>query len=414
MARILFLAHRIPYPPNKGDKIRSWHFLEYLMERHEIHLGFFIDDPADLEHVDFLQKRSASLHFSFASPLKQKLFSLKGFLTGTSLTENAYPSSGMRSFVANLIDTNQVDAVFLYSAATYRFLPKNMKGVPIITDFVDVDSAKWEAYAANNSWPMSLIFRREGAKLAAFEAHVADRSLASVLVSKDEAALMRNRLSNRQQNAGKILGITNGVNAKAFSPEKYSTTSTKGRLIFTGAMDYAPNIEAVVWFVENVFHRVKLEHPHVELVIAGKPVAPDVQRLDAHDGVNVIGAVDDMAETIAGASIVIAPLLTARGIQNKVLEGMAMAKPVIATRAANEGINAPDRAAIWIANDPDGFAEAVAALLEPTAAKQLGVAARNFVMDNFSWSKSCRAIEALLIDASDHATQPRQGGRIDL
>lgn len=409
MARILFLAHRIPYPPNKGDKIRSWHFLEYLMERHEVHLGFFVDDRADLEHVDFLKKRSASMQFSYASPLKQKIFSLKGFLTGTSLTENAYPSSEMRGFVAHLVDTNQIDAVFLYSAATYRFLPKDMKDVPIITDFVDVDSAKWDAYAANNVWPMSSIFHREGAKLAAFEAHVAAHSSTSVLVSNDEAALMQSRLSEQRQDAGKVLGITNGVNAQAFSPEKYSITPTRGRLIFTGAMDYAPNIEAVVWFVKHVFHRVKFEHPWIELVIAGKPVAPEVQRLDVDDGVSVLGAVDDMAETIATASIVIAPLLTARGIQNKVLEGMAMARPVIATSAANEGINAPDRTAIWIANDPDSFVEAVVALLEPVAAKQLGAAARNFVMKNFNWSSSCKAIEALLIEASNRTSQPQRG-----
>ena len=402
MARILFLAHRIPFPPNKGDKIRSWHFLEYLLDRHEIHLGFFVDDSSDLKHVDFLRERCASLEFSYAAPLKQKICSLRGFFTGTSLTENAYPSSDVRKFTAQLIENKQVDAVFLYSAATYKFLPKDMNDIPVITDFVDVDSAKWEAYADNNDWPKNVIFRREAAMLAAFEAHVAAHSVASILVSGDEAALMNSRLVDQQQPDRNVLGITNGVNSKVFSPAKFVTSSNHKQLIFTGAMDYAPNIEAVIWFVEHVYHRLKKEHADLELVIAGKPVAPAVKKLGSYDGIKVTGAVDDMAETIANAAIVIAPLRTARGIQNKVLEGMAMAKPVIATSAANEGINAPDRTAIWIAEDADDFVNGVNALLEPSTAKTLGDAARAFVEENFNWDNSCKALETLLKNATNH------------
>lgn len=380
------------------------------MDRHEVHLGFFVDDHADLQHVEFLKTQSASLQFIYASPIKQKLSSLRGFLTGTSLTENAYPSSEMRSYTKGLIDNDQVDVVFLYSAATYRFLPNDMREVPVITDFVDVDSAKWDAYAETNSWPMSWVFRREGKRLAAFEADVAARSETSILVSEDEAVLMRTRLIRRHQNGANVVGISNGVNTDAFSPEKFTTTPIPGRLIFTGAMDYAPNIEAVVWFVEQVFERVQQAHPEIELIIAGKPVAPEVKRLGSREGVSVIGAVDDMAETIATASIVLAPLLTARGIQNKVLEGMAIAKPVIATSAANEGINAPDRRAIWIANDADDFVEAVKALLEADTAKKLGDEARRYVRDNFNWNQSCKAVEGLLIAASVQTKSSKSGG----
>ena len=381
-----------------------------------MHLGFFVDDKADLKHVEFLRANSASLEFSFASPLEQKISSLKGFLNGTSLTENAYPSEAMRKFTTQLVQNREIDAVFLYSAATFTFLPKKMDGIPIVTDFVDVDSVKWEAYAENNSWPMSAVFRREAAKLAFFESLVAARSAASILVSADEAALMSKRLAShndagsqftdKTQQPIKPVGITNGVDSLMFSPEKYTTKPNSKRLIFTGAMDYAPNIEAVVWFVEEVFPRLKQIYPEMEFVIAGRPVAPAVEKLDLCEGVSVIGAVDDMAETIAAAAIVVAPMMTARGIQNKVLEGMAMAKPVIATSAANEGINAPDRDALWVADNADAFVEAVEAMMAASAAAKLGQAARQFVLDHFNWDNSCAALQTLLSKVT--ASEPKK------
>jgi len=401
MARILFLAHRIPYPPNKGDKIRSWHFLEYLMLRHEIHLGFFIDAEEDLKHVDFLEKQCCSIEYCFASPLKQKIASLAGFFNGTSLTENAYPSRKMKRFVSALIEDKKIDAVFLFSAATFTFLPRDLQGIPIITDFVDVDSAKWEAYADNGKWPMSMIFGREAKRLAAFEAKVAQRSVANILVSENEATLMKGRLAAEISDDLSILGITNGVNTSVFSPEKYTASISPNQMIFTGAMDYAPNVEAVEWFVHSVFLRLKKDYSDMEFIVAGRPVAPSVQKLNAYDGVIVLGAVDDMAETISRSAIVVAPLLTARGIQNKVLEGMAMGKPVIATSAANEGINAPDQEAIWIADDADSFIAATKALLNEETAIRMGFTARKFVDQNFNWAASCASLEDLISKAID-------------
>lgn len=379
--------------------------MQYLMEHHEVHLGFFVDAKEDLKHIDFLEKQCASLEYCFASPLKQKIASVWGFLNGTSLTENAYPSREMRRFVANLINTKGIDAVFLFSAATYSFLPDELYGIPIITDFVDVDSAKWEAYADSGKWPMSSVFRREAIKLAAFEAKVAQKSVTSILVSDDEARLMDCRLAERGQQGLSVLGVTNGVDTTVFSPEKYSVSIQSKQLIFTGAMDYAPNVEAVIWFVESIFNRLKAEYPDIEFVIAGRPVSPAVQSLDLYDGVKVIGAVDDMAETISAAAIVVAPLLTARGIQNKVLEGMAMGKPVIATSAANEGINAPDNKAIRIADDADAFIDAIEAMLDSTASKKMGEAAREFVAENFNWETSCKKLETLINEAINKETE---------
>ncbi len=396
MARILFLSHRIPYPPNKGDKIRSWHFLEHLCKNHEVHAGFFIDDKDDFEHLEFLESKCETVLYAFATPSAQKLASLRGLITGGSLTENAYPSPNFRRQLRSLLEKHAFDLIFLYSAATYSFLPDDIEKIPIITDFVDVDSEKWRAYGDNSKWPMSWVFAREAETLSRFEAKVANKSACSILVSDDEARLMRGRLQERNIEAF-VQGIPNGVDISAFAPENYDTPAAGHRIIFTGAMDYAPNVEAVVWFAENVFEKLKQEIAGIEFLIAGRPVASAVQRLGRRDGIVVLGAVDDMAAEIAKADIVIAPLQTARGIQNKVLEGMAMAKPVVCTRAANEGINAEHGITALLSETPDEFVQAIRSLLDSAPMRQsIGGAARNFVDQKFSWKAAFSSIDTVV------------------
>lgn len=396
MARILFLAHRIPYPPNKGDKIRSWHFFKHLAENHEVHVSFFIDDPLDLQFVDHIDGMCASVTWAFASPLKQKIASLRGLLNGKSLTEMAYPSKSFRKSVSQKL-VDGIDLIFLYSAATATFLPNTIQQ-PIITDLVDVDSAKWEAYAHSAKFPVNMIYAREGRCLGAFEAALAKRSEASILVSGDEAKLFESRLSRMGMQTA-VCGIENGVNIDVFDPAKYSTEKQPREpvLLFTGAMDYAPNIEAVIWFADHVFPSLRQEFPDLLFRIAGRPVASQVQALDQIDGIEVVGPVDDMAQEIAAASVIVAPLQTARGIQNKVLEGMAMAKPVVCTSAANEGINAPSGKCVLQADLPVDFARAVKdLLLSPATRKEIGRNARTFVTENFSWMSAFEKLDNLI------------------
>ncbi|WP_262695021.1 TIGR03087 family PEP-CTERM/XrtA system glycosyltransferase [Kordiimonas aquimaris] len=404
MARILFLSHRIPYPPNKGDKIRSWNFLKHLLCKNEVHLGFFIDDKADVKHISFLQEQCASVMYAFASPLKQKLSAIKGFVTDKSLTECAYPSKKIRQDIKSLIFTKKFDLIFVYSAAPFAWLPSQVDDVPIITDLVDVDSAKWEAYAAGASIPIRWIYNREAKYLSRFEAFVASKSKACSLVSNDEAALFKKRMPLNLQKTTQVYGITNGVDCAAFNPRIQNETGAKQnistRLIFTGAMDYRPNIEAVKWFTKHVLPKLFDHDSSIEFIIAGAPVAPEVKELSHHAYINVLGRVDNMADEINSADIVVAPLQTARGIQNKVLEGMAMAKPVIATSAANEGINAPDNEAIIIADTAEAYVAAINNLLaDPKQSAVIGKNARKFVEQHFSWSASWSALDNMINSA---------------
>lgn len=393
MANILFLAHRIPYPPNKGDKIRSWHFLSHLLDKHNVHLGFFVDDSKDLEHVPFLEKRAASICFEKTTPLAQKVRSLRGLVTGKALTVSAYPYGHIQRYTSELISSENLDLVVLFSAATGPLVSDSCE-VPIITDLVDVDSEKWAAYAKNAKWPLSWIYRREGAKLGEYEAELSSRSRETLLVSEQEAELFS--VLNPEQ-ASKSHAVPNGVDLQKFSPNLYADPSRNDTIIFTGAMDYQPNIEAVTWFCREIWPMIFAKNNGAIFKIAGGPMTSKLEALKGVPGVEVLGYVDDMAKEIAAAAVCVAPLRTARGIQNKVLEAMAMGKPTVATRLANEGINAVDGDSICVADTASDIAAKVNELIANSVEqKRVGKSARAFVENHFTWDHAFAKLDALV------------------
>lgn len=397
MARILFLAHRIPYPPNKGDKIRSWHMLEHLCRHHEVHLAYYVDDRRDLVHTEKLQGMVKSQAFATVSKWWQKLRALTGLLSGAPLTVAAYPKGKLGRYCHALLDAGEIDLVFLFSGAVAPLVfARGTPPCPVVADLVDVDSAKWQAYAASAHWPMSWLYAREHRTLAAYEREIAAQAAATLLVSEDEAALFRAGVS--AELGSKVHAVLNGVDLERFDPGRYPAPDNVVRqVIFTGAMDYAPNVEAVQWFVKAVWPRVHAAMPDASFVIAGGPVSTAVAELGQAPGVSVLGYVDDMAATIAGAQVVVAPLLTARGIQNKVLEGMAMAKPVVATGAAKEGIAATAGRDLVVADDPGDFAQQVLDLLQDREKReQIGTAARRYVEAVHSWPHCLEALDKTL------------------
>lgn len=393
MANILFLAHRIPYPPNKGDKIRSWNFLKRLAEHHTVHAGFYVDDPRDLDYISLLEGSVASLSYEEVSPLQQKIRSLSGFLTGKSLTESAYPYSKLKKYANDLFLNKKIDLVFLFSAATAPIVLGNFSG-PIIADLVDVDSEKWLAYSKASAWPISWIFRREARLLAKFEAKVAGNAEATLFVSEDETHLF---CARHPELVETTVSVKNGVDLVQFNSANYPNVQSGKSLIFTGAMDYQPNIEAVEWFCRQVWPLIYKKHPDATFQIAGGSAGLRVKALEATEGVSVLGYVEDMAEALSRASIVVAPLQTARGIQNKVLEAMAMAKPVVATSLANEGINGEDGKQLLVANTAKSFASAVFSLIDSAEKRaELGTEGRTFVEKGFSWQRSFEELNRLI------------------
>ena len=390
MDGLLFLAHRIPFPPNKGDKIRSFHLLRHLGTRYEIHLGAFVDDPDDWPYQDALKPYCASIKLIPLNPRRAKLASLSGLLSGEALTLPYYRSRELKRWAAKLAASGTVTRGLAFSSAMAKFMPPTL--ARRVIDMVDVDSDKWTQYASTQRWPLSWVYAREGRKLAEWEARVAQDFDATLLVSHDEAALLQQHVPQARH---KIGVFENGVDAEYFSPARdYPNpypTEVQG-VVFTGAMDYWPNIDAVSWFAERIFPAVRDAVPAAQFTIVGSRPGAAVLALARQPGVVVTGSVSDVRPYLAHAACAVAPLRIARGVQNKVLEAMAMARPVVASAQAAEGIRAEAGRDFILAQGEAEFARAVVAQLQTPAS---AARARDCILENYDWARNLRAIDPL-------------------
>ena len=406
MQDLLYLAHRIPYPPNKGDKVRSFNEVKYLAQRYRVHLGAFIDDSADWEHVEALKQYCGETHFVSLNSKLARLKSARGLLTGEALTLPYYRDAGLDAWVKHMLASHSIRHVVIYSSPMAQYV-RGISGVRRIADFVDVDSDKWRQYAPTKSWPLSWVYAREAEKLLAFERSVAAEFDATLLVAPHEAQLLRDIAP---ESAARIHHANNGVDADFFSPaHRFETPYTGNELpiVFTGAMDYWPNIDAVEWFADEIFPSVRAQHPQAHFYVVGARPSPRLQRLNAMDCVTVTGGVPDVRPYIAHAQLAVAPLRIARGIQNKVLEAMAMAKAIVVSPHAAAGIAADVEKEFVVAADAQAFAVQVNRLLTADLRHAIGEVGRARVLADYSWEANLSKFDTLLSDAT-----PPQGGTV--
>lgn len=391
MANLLYLVHRLPFPPNKGDKVRSYHLLKHLATRHRVFVGTFIDDPDDEVHVDALRALCSGLYVTRLRAVRARIRSMVGLLDGEALTLRYYREAALQRWVRETVRCERIDAVVVFSSSMAQYAQG--LGLPLLVDFVDVDSAKWTEYAARHRWPMSWVYRREGRQLLAYERAIAARSARSFFVTEKEAALFR---SLAPESAGTCEVLCNGVDAEYFAPDASRPSPygpTELPVVFTGAMDYWPNVDAVRWFATEMLPRLRAEWPALRLHIVGRSPARAVRAL-AGDAVNVTGTVPDVRPYLQHAAVVVAPLRLARGIQNKILEAMAMARPVVAARECAEAITARRGIELIDAADADAFVHEVDALLRaPARAAAIGAAARCRVQQDYGWEARLGAVD---------------------
>ncbi|MDO8932220.1 MAG: TIGR03087 family PEP-CTERM/XrtA system glycosyltransferase [Rhodocyclaceae bacterium] len=398
MANLLYLVHRLPYPPNKGDKVRSFNLLKHLAKQHRIYLGSFIDDPADEAYLDTVRGYCADLHVARLSPRLAKLRSLSGLLSGEALSRPYYRDAGLQAWVTKTCASVPLDTAVIFSAVMADYIP-DMAHLPTLVDFVDMDSAKWRQYATMRRWPLSWLYRREGARLLAFERAVAARARHSFFVTEAERDLF---LAAAPECAGRVDAMCNGVDAEFFSPDHaLASPYREGEIpvVFTGAMDYWPNVDAAVWFAGEVLPRLRARHPSVRFYVVGRSPDPAVQALagNSGNGVVVTGTVDDVRPYLAHAAVVVAPLRIARGIQNKVLEAMAMARPVVASAACAGPIAATLGEELLAADTAADYVTQTESLLaDPVHADNIGRAARRRVLASYSWDAHLALIDRYL------------------
>ncbi len=278
----------------------------------------------------------------------------------------------------------------------YALMPTD-RPILRVLHFADVDSEKFATYARQATGWKRWLFTVEARRVRAAETRLMAAADAIAFISDEEAALFHEVVDTR---GARILTIANGVDAEVFDPGKPWRRPAWGdgpAFVFTGAMDYQPNIDAVLWFADKILPKVRAIQSDAQFAIVGSNPAPAVKALASRPGVLVTGRVPEVQPYLAHAVAAVAPLRIARGLQNKVLEALAMGRPTIVTTDALTGIGAPDVTPVIVADGADAWIAACLRLLDhPTAATELAARARAFVIEHFSWAARLRTLDALL------------------
>lgn len=390
--KILFVTHKIPYPPNKGEKVRAFNIIRHLSKRHDICLVSLYDDVNDPRYMPELKKFCKEAYLFAVNPLFAKIKAAFYLLAGMPATLGYFYSYKMKSKINELVRSQKFDLVFAYSSSMAQYVMDAR--IPKIMDFVDCDSAKWEQYSRLTRFPMSLIYSREHELLKKYEQKIAQKFDKLFVVTEAEK-----KEFSAFTPVDKFMVLANGVDTDFF---KASQRNRGNRLIFTGAMDYFANVDGVIYFSKEIFPLVRKAHPDAEFYIVGhRPVAA-VRALTGIEGVKVTGSVADIREYLGMASVCVAPLRIAQGVQNKILEAMASALPVVTTSKALSGVGAQAGRDLLVVDGPAEFAAEVNRLLQnPALREELGNNARKYVLENHSWGKNLGQLDGLIKSLSE-------------
>jgi len=394
--KVLALTHRTPFPPDKGDKIRTHHLLTRLARRVEVHLCAFAEPPSDVAHAALLARSFASVTLLPLDLRVQKARALPWALTATPLTLPVFRSGAMFDAVARVVTSVRPDVIVAESTSMAPYALAHGE-VPLVMDFVDADSAKWRSYADKAPLLQRAVYLREAITLARYERRVAERARVSLVTAERELVLMRTIAPGCD-----IRALPNGVDVDYFAMREGAPKEPSA--VFFGAMDYDANAEAAVMLVREVLPRLRRRHPGFRVVIAGAKPTPEVRALGEVPGVTVTGYVDDIRPHVRGASVCVIPLRVARGVQNKVLEAMAMGVPVIASPGAAEGIDATPGDDLLVARVDDGgesVADAVNGLVDdPARMAAVAERARRVVVERYGWEPRAEALRAICAEAA--------------
>ncbi len=397
---ILFLSHRIPFPPNRGDKIRSHHILRHLAGLAPVHVATFADDSVDMAYEGELAGVATS-HCLIERRKPLSRAGIEALASGKPISLTAFHDPALADYVRRVLAERPIGTIYAFSGQMGQYIPASFKG-RVLFDFVDVDSAKFEAYAEAGRGPRSWIDAREGRLLNAEEARLARRSDVSLFVSNEEAALFRARLLPQDRLECDVRALRNGIDAALFDPARSKPApamlaASSPRLIFTGQMDYAPNVAAARRVIERLLPIIQTVFPGASFHVVGRNPPEALKAYHGTDNVFIYGGVDDMCSYLAAADLALVPLELARGVQNKVLEAMAMELPVVLTPEAATGIGGTDGKHYVVAESDEALAQCVIDLIgDESRRASISTAARRFVFENLSWPATLAPLAGML------------------
>lgn len=385
--RILFLSQRVPYPPNRGDKITTWRLLERMRKTHEVRVIAFAHDEEDREAAKHLTSIGLPTVAVDHDARRARLRSLPFLFTSRPLTLGVFGSRILQDAVDS--EAAWADLAYAYSSSMGAFLEPHGK-LKRVMHFAELDSDKWRQYAERSTIPMSWIYAREQRTLLTFETRVARSFSESVFCTPLEQEIFQSQIPG----ASSIV-LRNGVDLAFYQPRPQQAQPR--HIVFTGVMDYLPNIDGCEFFAGEVLPLLRARFSDVRFTIVGSKPTAAVRALAELPGVRVTGFVEDTREWLATAAISVAPLRIARGIQNKVLEALAMGLPVVGTTSATQGIEGVDGRDFLVADSAQEQAAAIARLFDaPDEARALGRRGREFVERNYDWEQVLEPLDRLL------------------
>jgi len=360
--RVLFLTHRLPYAPNRGDRLRAYHILQWLRDRSTVELVSLVHDDEEASHVHAVAAFVNRVTPLRVQSVRNHLRAVATLASDRPLTHTLLDAPGIDSALNEVVNNRRPDVVFAFGSGMGRLaLAPPLSGLPLILDLVDVDSRKWQDLSASSRWPLSWVYSREARTLGAFEARAAAAAVATLVVNEREAEIAR-----RLAPSANVQVIANGVELDRLRP--VGAPSDQARVVFCGVMNYAPNDQGMRWFISEVWPIVKQHRADATLAVVGADPHRSFEALCARDhSIEVTGRVPDVRPWLWESAVGIAPLQVARGVQNKALEAIAAGLPIVITPAVADGLPVEAARATLVAQSPGDFAQQVLALLSITA-----------------------------------------------
>jgi polysaccharide biosynthesis protein PslH len=400
--KVLYLVHRFPYPPDKGDRIRNYHVLTWLARRASVHLACLADEHVDDKSMRMLEKLADRVAVVRQRAGVRWARALGSFARGRTITEGAFRSPELRNLVRRWVGENEYHVALASASSLVPYLQlKELERIPAVVDLVDVDSQKWLDYARACRGPRAWLYRVEGRRLRRLEHDTTTWARGTLLVSEAETNLFRQTCS-----APNVHTVPNGVDMKYFQPSE-AEVETDLTCVFVGALDYRPNIDGACWFCRHAWPEILRRHPTARLLLVGRQPVLEVRRLAELPGVEQVGQVPDVRPYLHRATVVVVPLRLARGIQNKVLEALAMGKATVASPQSLAGLRARGSVPVVSASTSEEWVESVSRLLDdPAQRHQLGRDGRRYVEEFHHWERSLEPLGSILrLPAeSDYAT----------
>jgi sugar transferase (PEP-CTERM/EpsH1 system associated) len=380
----------MPYPPDKGDRIRAFHLIKYLARRCSLYVAALADEPISPDRVRPLRALCARVQVVQLPPVWRWVRALGSLALGGTVSEGAFHSAALRRVVRSWAREQRFDGVVISASSMVPYLRMaELRHLPAVVDLVDVDSQKWLKFAAHSRWPRSWVYGTEGRRLQQLEGELPGWTRGVTLVSEAEVKLLQQYCV-----PGTVQAVRNGVDLEYFTPQ---ARDVEPSCVFTGALNYMPNVDGICWFCREVWPSLHRRRPDAKVYVVGHKPSSAVRQLAAIPGVQVVGPVPDVRPYLARSAVAIVPLRVAQGVQNKALEAMAMGKAVVTSTQVLGGLHAKPGKHLLAASAVEEWVEHVLRLFDQTELRQqLGKAGRQFVEQQHQWDRNLAPIGDLL------------------